>query len=558
LPPLSTILAFAGVAGCRSEAPAPPAPASAGLIPYATVERTPARVPARFEAPLPRSVAEFASFGQGDPRFPPPSHVRDLVALGDAAMQGRYREAMLQAVGAGATAAQVRESYGALLEFQEGAALCGFGARLVAEPIPDAVKASAWEWLAACESAGAAELFEGAEVPPFALVKRANETSLAGRPVSWSDRLDAAVRHVIANGTLLEARVAAFTLVGTRDPRAVRTLVAVHPKVPAERGLEIAMALHDSQDERAHELFRAACATKPSDPSCTPSPAGADTQGPDLSKGLEAAALDDEVGLEELVAAAADRREEVVRALSRCVREARPARRAACLRELARLDRPLAAREAGTFTPPEEPDADLVELLASLRGFASPKALEDRMRTWALLAASPAVEPAGVTALDVLMGAGRVHAFDAETGMFPNGHDSLLRSLAALGGPGLQGVVFEELPPTEEGDEAKEPYVVNAYVDGQKVTVRARNFGDWYDVEAVLGLVNVLSRDRKSDVRFLTRATGDQMVMVVAGPEAGLRAMTEAGLLVPGPADRAMSQGKAFEERVIRKLQGSQ
>jgi hypothetical protein len=48
------------------------------------------------------------------------------------------------------------------------------------------------------------------------------------------------------------------------------------------------------------------------------------------------------------------------------------------------------------------------------------------------------------------------------------------------------------------------------------------------------------------------------MVMVVAGPEAGLRAMTEAGLLVPGPADRAMSQGKAFEERVIRKLQGSQ
>jgi hypothetical protein len=72
------------------------------------------------------------------------------------------------------------------------------------------------------------------------------------------------------------------------------------------------------------------------------------------------------------------------------------------------------------------------------------------------------------------------YGFDVETGMFPNGHDSLLRNLARLTSPALDAAVFEEIAPSDDVG----PYELRAYLKGKKYSIKANNLGDWYDVDA--------------------------------------------------------------------------
>lgn len=140
--------------------------------------------------------------------------------------------------------------------------------------------------------------------------------------------------------------------------------------------------------------------------------------------------------------------------------------------------------------------------------------------------------------------------------MFPNQHDELLADLAALAAPALDDVVFEEIPPTLEDDEqGRGTYRLFAYADGKRLAVDARSRGDWYDVEAVMGLVNALLVERKSDVRLVVLPTTDQTVKVLAGPVKGIESLVERRLISVGDASEAERIGKEFEERVLEKLQ---
>ncbi|KRD74938.1 hypothetical protein [Lysobacter sp. Root983] len=163
------------------------------------------------------------------------------------------------------------------------------------------------------------------------------------------------------------------------------------------------------------------------------------------------------------------------------------------------------------------------------------------------------VDPTQVEGADteaVLQAAGYAHWFDVETGQFPNAHDSLLRELAALVRPSLSGVVFEELAP--EDDEG--PYQLVAYADGMIYRTRAENQGDWYDVDAVLRLLDALLRARKSQDRYLALDTGDQTLIVVGGPRAAIDAALRQKLLTPGDPAEAERAGKAFETQVLQQL----
>jgi hypothetical protein len=83
----------------------------------------------------------------------------------------------------------------------------------------------------------------------------------------------------------------------------------------------------------------------------------------------------------------------------------------------------------------------------------------------------------------------------------------------------------------------------------------AENRGDWYDVEAVVGLLNALLVARKSDTRLGMLQTGDQSVLVVAGPASGLESLADAGLLDVGDPHEPERVGKRAEDSAVQALQ---
>lgn len=153
-------------------------------------------------------------------------------------------------------------------------------------------------------------------------------------------------------------------------------------------------------------------------------------------------------------------------------------------------------------------------------------------------------------AVAVLQAAGYAHWFDVETGEFPNQHDGLLRELAELVRPTLDGVVFEEVAPSDD----EGPYQLFAYADGMRYRTQAENHGDWYDVDAVLRLLDALLQARKSSDRYLALDTGDQTLVVVGGPRRAIDAALAQKLLIPGDPAEAERAGKAFEAQVLDQL----
>src|SRR6185503_13990256 len=144
---------------------------------------------------------------------------------------------------------------------------------------------------------------------------------------------------------------------------------------------------------------------------------------------------------------------------------------------------------------------------------------------------------------------GAARSFDVETGTWPSEHDSLARQLALLVEPALDGVLFEEVAPNDESSDR--PYEIIAHADGQHVTVLAADLGDWWDVDAVVGLLNTLLRDRESDERLVVLDSGgDQSVTVVGGSEPALREAIAQRLIAPGSGMAAYQGGTAFERQV--------
>lgn len=142
--------------------------------------------------------------------------------------------------------------------------------------------------------------------------------------------------------------------------------------------------------------------------------------------------------------------------------------------------------------------------------------------------------------------------FDAETDMFPNEHDTLLRSLSMLVGTSLEDVVFEERAPGAQDPRA--PYELTAYSHGKRFRRRAENLGDWYDLAAVLDLLNAVAAERQLPERFHMLATLDQNAMVVAAPPSAIAKAVKARLIEIGDPGQAEANGKEFEDSVRKGL----
>ncbi|MHB8876670.1 MAG: hypothetical protein ACYC8T_23490 [Myxococcaceae bacterium] len=208
---------------------------------------------------------------------------------------------------------------------------------------------------------------------------------------------------------------------------------------------------------------------------------------------------------------------------------------------------------------------------------------------------------------------GQTLTFDVKTGGLPVRHDALLRALAALAGPELAGIEFEERSPGgAAGDyelwaypgpvgEAPSPgrdagtagdlvvgaaaspgrdagaagdWVVGAAASPGRdagaagdlvvgpaaspgraagaagiLRATALNFGPWYDLDAVLGLLNVLLEDQGSELRFVCLVASGRFATVLAGPGPGIQAAMAEGLVEVGEASYAMNVGRVEEER---------
>jgi hypothetical protein len=215
----------------------------------------------------------------------------------------------------------------------------------------------------------------------------------------------------------------------------------------------------------------------------------------------------------------------------------------------ARAERDLACRtdpdfDEGTEDPAEPPaapvDGELEEKLRSLGLFV--RGPLPGTENWLSGAHTPA---------EVLKRSGPVHCFDVETDQHPNEHDALLYDLAELAGPPLDRAVFEEEPPPREDEK---PYRLRAYLDGRAYETDAENFGDWYDLDRVLGLLNAMAADQGAAARVVALPTDDQTACVLAAPREAILAGIEEGLLELGDAGDAMDAGKEFEDEVMRKL----
>ncbi len=150
----------------------------------------------------------------------------------------------------------------------------------------------------------------------------------------------------------------------------------------------------------------------------------------------------------------------------------------------------------------------------------------------------------------LLLEAGYGYGFDVETGMFPNGHDSLLRNLARLVSPALDNAIFEEIaPPDDDG-----PYELRAYLNGKRYRIRAENLGDWYDVAAVLQLLDFMLADQKAQYKLVPLPTEDQTLTVIGGTSSAIDQALKANLIRRGDTGRAEQLGKAYENQVMEKL----
>jgi hypothetical protein len=500
---------------------------------------TDAPLPARFTSPLPSTVAALA---RGD-SLPPAPMLRAGIASGDAATQSRVLDAVRAAASEGPIAPELVEYYVRLFGYSPDGAACAWARSVVTGPEPVAVRALFVRVLAQCEDPGSGDALIASGAPPDQVIAWAFESTLGDRAVPYDARIVEAATAVARDGEFGDARKIGFVLAAMGDRAVADAERLAGETKDRERRAVITIGMTRSKSARGRKLGKEACRVLTSDPMCRDDDAD---PGPDPTRGTLAEQIEYGYDTEELLTRFS--RVEVVDGLRRCAggtdREAR-----SCLWQLSGLDRPAAAALAAKLADP----ADAGDALAFrvLRQFPEQAALEAYLDKLGFPAKTGTDAPSGPTAEDALMARGSGTTFDTETGMFPNEHDALLADLAALVGPALDGAVFEEVVPrTEDG-----PYLLRAYLDGKRYDLSAENFGDWYDVGAVIGLLDAMLIARGRNERFLMLETGDQTAIVIAGPARGLRALVDDHLVQVAGATDAMDTGKAFEDQWFEQLE---
>jgi hypothetical protein len=501
--------------------------------------------PARFAAALP---VRDSDFDDAD-RLPPLPFVQSRFRSGNVEMQERWLRGLRLVTQHGPLTEDLRGYYAEIVGPFPSRPACSFLAAVAKGTEAAPVKALAWDLSVACAAPEFAAVLDDPAAPDEVVVGW-YEKRYGDELYTLTPRLERAVAAVAHRGKTEDLESAGMALGRTRGPRMIplaRAILAKLPNDEARAHFGVGFGRRKEPDARAIGQRACAHASMRRHYLCT-------KDQPERPGPIDIAD-----------ATAKLPRAQALKALDRCVRDdGQPYQRRLCLERLATLDRPSAVRTSNEASLPKSDDYGLVELANALRKFPKAEDLERHLRGLGFTARSQGrvlddaldyFESKGhdtvLTSADVLVKDGRLHWFDVETGMFPNEHDALLFELAEIAAPVLDDALFEEIPPDEESDKA---YVLRAYLDGRCYEIAAENFGDWYDVDAVLKLLQALLEARRSPVRFESLATGDQTARVIAGPKRAIATLAADGLLITGAAAVAMRVGKEFEEEVIQRI----
>ena len=506
-------------------------PAELDVFTYATANVTEAAVPGRFRAELPATIRAF----EVARNYPPQPMIAAAVCAGERAMLDKVKRAVESADRMRTLTADLAQRYVRFFKYCGVETFCDWVAEYVVGAAPVKARQALWPALAECRSTKYLKAALHEDAPDMAIL----DLYFGGSdPKPYHPRLGGAARRIAATGEPFDVRKVSIVLARyASGPRALETLFRIHDELTDEtRRARLGLGLGERDDKRSKALFAVACAhsaTK-NDVYCSP-------RNPALS------------GETDEKPASADE-------LARCALkpiERRSWEQQGCLGKLAAIDRGRAVKVAAKIAVPKD-DAAFELKARTLRDYPEAGALEAQLRRWKLIPEGAVAKKSessypSIRAARLLEEYGRAISFDVETGMFPNEHDGLLAELAPLAAE-LKGVVFEEVAPDFD---AGGPYTLVAYFRGKRFGVTAENHGDWYDVAAVLGLLNVLLREVGSEVRYATLPTGDQTALVLAGPAAGLFAASQAKVIrFEGPA-AGMTAGKAFEDYVHKKLKAA-
>jgi hypothetical protein len=469
-------------------------------VEYGTVRVSAAEPPARFAAGWPSSTAALRAWYE-DAAALPINHALDGLLTGDPGLFERLRAASL-AVEDRDRSDWVHQLQG-MLEFRT--VRHGFCAN--ARPVMEAAPSTLREVLAVpfvqgCLLPGDRALVLRADTPASAVIAYfVPPYSLDGAPLPpWDDRLEAAVRAEYAIAGNAPAKIeAVFALTRHPDPRAEAVLLAMYREAPpGDDRIELGLLLRRGKSAEARAIGASVCEEHPGSRPCETERERREFNARMRADGF---AVDDE-------------------------------------------DAPPPVEIPEPAAPPEEVRLVLDKLIAA--GF-------DRLRD---------LDPGSLGTAEpvaILGGAGYLHGFDVETGQFPNAHDSPMRALAALTGDALAGAVFDEIPPVFDenaGGEGEEsgPYRLSVYLAGKRYRIDAENHGDWYDLDAVLKLMNAVLADRRASSRLFVAGTDGQLAVVIAATPDAFRKAIAAGLFALADPGAAEAAGKAYEDEVLGRI----
>lgn len=154
-------------------------------------------------------------------------------------------------------------------------------------------------------------------------------------------------------------------------------------------------------------------------------------------------------------------------------------------------------------------------------------AVFSRLRALGLLGTPKPGGPVAASVIDLLEQSGRARRFAWAT----LSYDETARTLAELARPVLDDVLFEvqqRAPATVQ--DAVEPEVLVAWSRGERFETVLGPALEWENLEAVVGLLNVLARSRESSVRFVLNDDSG-LAEVVVGLDRSLRAAIAEGLI---------------------------
>jgi len=492
----------------------------------------PARVPAALHDPWPASFADDLCAGREDAW----ASVDGLLASAGAdAIERADLDALATATVHGCFTPQ-------------GARACAWATAALAEGEPRA--SLAWRLLAHCDDATALPLLDRVDAPADAILRFVvDREALGRRAVRLPAYLLQAVTGALAGAdTDAVADAAAVPFVDLAsglgrydDPAATRALVALFESAPGYARETIGVAIRFPDDDRSRAIHQESCATVAAGSYVSACDDGS------LAARVGSYAFDPELEL----ARHPESRDDVLTALAECSAGHEPPASMMCLRRLAALDRARASSlAAARITQANVP-------LLGLPAVGDPppylSGIEEELRRFpsegsllaALASAGVRADPDArlfahpVTVLEALAARGHAFGIDSESGTFPTPHDVLLRRLARLVGPALDAVVFEQVAP-DESQMAVGRYTLRATIEGVRVEAFARNYGDFYDVEAVVGLVNALLVRRGALDRCVLSSDVRAGLVYSAGASVPqLTALRDSQLL---PADEASAE----------------